>query len=406
MTRSRKALGDAAEALTSTPTGVRLHAACDVQEFERTTIDGADEDELVSALALWRGEPHLSLLPTVAFSAHAHQLHERRLQMLMQLADSSLQRDKPDAVISLLQKEAETRPTHEGLACQLATAYAAAGRKGEALGVLEVTRTSLRDDLGVQPGAVFEQVERQVLNDAFDITPFAVAGEIPSSGGRFVGRQRELEMLAGPARSSSVIVGEPGIGKTRLLAELGHILVQRGATVIAATSPQKPTRAMETLNQVLQKLDVVAEGIRPETALALRRVHRDLAPDPDSAVVAPIRREGMVALIAEHIRSASSGHETVLLLDDAQWIDRGSAEVLNSLISGGGLQIVLGMRPRDEADSPLELDNTTRLELGGLDMAATQQLATDVLGDSSTTEALAERILQQSGGNPLSLIHI
>ena len=113
------------------------------------------------------------------------------------------------------------------------------GRQAEALEVYRDTRRALVDQLAIEPSRELRELERAILEQdrSLDLVEDVRAGE--PRGGDFVGRDRELavlsqtleDALAGRGRVI-LLAGEPGIGKSRLAAELAARARGRGAKVL------------------------------------------------------------------------------------------------------------------------------------------------------------------------------
>ncbi len=224
----------------------------------------------------------------------------------------------------------------------------------------------------------------------------------------FVGRARERELCAhaldgAPGRAPVVLVlGEPGMGKSRLLEELGALARERGGRVLSG-------RAFE------------AELVRPYGAFieALRGGFPDPRADPSAgdrpalspspfATQAPDRTR-LYDAVAELLASAAREQgPLVLLLDDLHWFDEASAELLHYLaraLSGSPIVLATSARSGELADNPA----AQRLvrALGRERLALSIELGP--LSDHELEALLAftspgvdtARVLAESAGNPL-----
>lgn len=399
LSRSRTALGPQRNSLTRTPAGLRLFASTDVEDFLEPSLDETDIELFTNTLALWRGESHIWLLPATSSYSHAQRLVERRTHLLLRLTELLTAQGRCSQAVKLLEPETLDDPLSEPLAMRLATAYATLGRKADALRTLECARQSLRTALGVNPGLAFTELERNVLNDAVDICAPTTPDASPAASS-FVGRVDELERLIDTSAQHLALVGEPGIGKTRLLDESVLAIEAQGSRVIRARCPEAPDLAMQVLSDVFtQVIDTTVE-LSSETARALQRVDRSLAADPDEAVLAPIRRSGLIKILADFLHDRFTDLGATLVLDDVHWIDRGSADVVGQLLSRRSGRVLMATRPTaNHANVALDTPTVDTIALEGLHESHSRALITAALGEQTDPE-LISAIHRQSAGNP------
>lgn len=178
----RKLLGsvgaDPRAALVSKPPGYRLSvsdADCDLGRFILEKTVGVQEaaagrfeqasSHLTTALAEWRG-PVLEDLRDFAFvDAFAAALMEDKMLVHTARAEAELACGRGYAVIGELESLIAADPYREPLWAQLMTAYYLAERQSDALDAYRRLKTTLADDLGIDPGptvrALFERILRQ-----------------------------------------------------------------------------------------------------------------------------------------------------------------------------------------------------------------------------------------------------
>src|SRR5262249_5937123 len=112
------------------------------------------------------------------------------------------------------------------------------GRDVDALEAYRNARSAL-DELGVEPGRELRDLQQAILNQDSSLDLVVAESGSPSPLPGFVGRERELaelgasldESLSGHGRLH-LLVGEPGIGKSRLADELAREARARGAQVL------------------------------------------------------------------------------------------------------------------------------------------------------------------------------
>ena len=126
VTRLRRALGDAADAIRSEAAGYRLDPAVlpvDADAFEagvraaRREVDDerAGGDRCATPSAHWRGDAFVDLRDCPALVPSAVQLDERRLAAMYELFEREIRR-RPREVIAELEQAVEANPLHEGFA--------------------------------------------------------------------------------------------------------------------------------------------------------------------------------------------------------------------------------------------------------------------------------------------------
>ena len=236
----RKALGRE-RVITRSP-GYQLTVAddeFDLRRFEASLAEGRPRD----ALALWRGPP----LSDVSYSRFAQseiaRLQELRLRRSRHITIGNWQ---PDVTHSLSgsSRRWPRASSARAPAGQLMVALYRSGRQADALDAYQDTRESLIEGLGIEPRRELRELQQRILNQdpTLDATA-TIPATAASPQGLFVGRDGERDALtrglddafAGSGRLF-LLVGEPGIGKSRLAEQLSADARARGAEVIVGRS--------------------------------------------------------------------------------------------------------------------------------------------------------------------------
>jgi DNA-binding CsgD family transcriptional regulator len=218
------------------------------------------------------------------------------------------------------------------------------------------------------------------------------------------GRATELERLdelveaARTGRSGTLVLrGEAGIGKTALLGYVASC--SDGALVLHAEGVEAdmelPFAALHLLcAPLLGALDGLPAPQRDalQTAFGLRAGSR-----PDRFLV------GLAVLSL--LSDAAETQPLVCLVDDAQWLDRSSAQVLSFIARRLEAEGVLMLFAERDSDRPGELAGLPEIRLQRLSYSdARELLASESLG--VLDERVRDRIIAETRGNPLALLEL
>jgi DNA-binding SARP family transcriptional activator len=212
-------------------------------EGQAALTDGEPQraaERLREALDLWRGPPLADFLYEPFAQAEIARLEELRVATLEDRLEAELACVRHQQLIGELEALVQKHPTRERLRGLLMLALYRAGRQAEALDAYQAGRTVLVEELGIEPGRRLRELQQAILKQdpSLDIHPAPEqAPEAPA--GAFVGRDAELAQLRagldnamGGRGQLFLLVGEPGIGKSRLADELIRHARGRGAHVL------------------------------------------------------------------------------------------------------------------------------------------------------------------------------
>ena len=118
---------------------------------------------LADALAAWRGEPLADLAGERFLHADIARLGTLRLTALEAWADAEVAAGNHVDVLAALERAVAEHPLSEGLRASLIRALYRAGRQSDALRTYREGRRLLAEELGIDPGAELQLLERQVL---------------------------------------------------------------------------------------------------------------------------------------------------------------------------------------------------------------------------------------------------
>ncbi len=235
-------------------------------------------------------------------------------------------------------------------------------------------------------------------------------------GTELVGRDAELERLARaiPPREGTggaiVVTGESGVGKSRLLEELGVRAMTRGVRVLRGQSLESGGRPYEPWRAVLRALALLGQptpleesviaGVVPDVAIVLERAI-DGAPELDSEAT----HLRVVRVLDALLRRFPE--PLLVVLEDVQWAGAESLALfarVRSLAAELPIAIVASFRG-DASALPEELGRAEIMALERLSPASVSRLCATTIG-GPRGERLAELVFEQSRGNAFAVLEV
>jgi len=172
-----RSAGGHAHVLRWEPPGYRLDVdadSVDFRRFERLADRGrellaegrpeAARTELTEALELWRGPALLEFANDEFARGVAVRLEERRIAATSDRVAAELALGHHAAVIAELTELVAEHPLSEAMWAHFALALYRSGRQADALRALDDMRSTLRDELGVDPSRPLRDLEAQILD--------------------------------------------------------------------------------------------------------------------------------------------------------------------------------------------------------------------------------------------------
>jgi WD40 repeat protein/DNA-binding SARP family transcriptional activator len=404
--------GTSGQLLVREEPGYRLRIApdqLDAWRFERLVDDGrralaeSQPDQaarlLSEGLALWRG-PALAGFEDAEFARpEASRFEELRLSTLEDRIQADLALGKAADLVPELVRLVEQQPLRERLWSQLMLALYRSGRQAEALRAYQRARTTLRDELGIDPSSELRRLEAAVLaqDPALDIHPRDDRQELPlafeATDGFLVGRKEELHRLMElwrltPEMGGRVVLvaGPEGIGKTRLVAEAAERWHAEGSLVLYGRA-HGPTTPLQPIAEALASAGAATESVLGEVELR-----------------EPCRAARALTLFLER---RAGPRTAIVVLDDLDRADQLTIDVLKALVDecrSTAVLIVALVRDTPALSRRLGPGGETSVEADGLVLAPLDDdevavIASHYLGEK-TSDSVAP-LLAHTGGNPL-----
>ncbi|MTD44812.1 AAA family ATPase [Conexibacter sp. W3-3-2] len=219
-----------------------------------------------------------------------------------------------------------------------------------------------------------------------------------------VGREDELATLGGLVQDAAAgrsgvlcLHGPAGVGKTMLLQQAA---AQAGGTVLHARGVESEAHlAFAALAEMLGPVLDLRDGLPAAQARALGSALalEEAAPAAPFAVASAVL--GLLAAAAE------DRGPVVVVVDDLQWVDEASRSAVlfaARRLDADPVAVLLGVR--DEEGLDVAALDVPALALGGLDADAGVALLT--AAHPGLADAVARRLVADTGGNPLALVEI
>jgi DNA-binding SARP family transcriptional activator/Tfp pilus assembly protein PilF len=249
---------------------------------------------LRAALGLRRGQAFEEFCDTDFAAAEADRLTELRLVAVEDRIEADLRLGRHRELVAELEALVREQPLRERLRGQLMLALYRAGRQAEALDVYRQTRTTLTEELAIDPSAPLRRLERAILSQDPGLElvepprqhtqgkQLSISNQrpqisnLPARNLVFTGRGHQLATLRQrPAAGTPAVMVQPlalhglgGVGKTQLALEYAH-RHQGDYDLIWWIAAEQPATVPAQLVALARQLGIPERADRPETVQAL-----------------------------------------------------------------------------------------------------------------------------------------
>lgn len=304
-----------------------------------------------------------------------------------------------------------------------------------AVGQILVTRRAFDSSLAdfeATPLEPFRVKGKAQPIQALAVGPRCATDASSSTRTALVGRGRELTSLLLAVQSAhewrgrlAVLIGEPGVGKSRLIDEL-----RRRADVPlvlgALSEPYEMTTPYFAFKRLLAAvLDIDPDGDEAERAAVLRERLEDVAPHllpwlpligvpldielpdtPETRALADNCRRRKLEEVVRDVLGIVLATPTILIFEDVHWMDDASSDLVRALVEGIELRPWLVVATRRDEPTGLHVkadDRTVLLQLEPLDEEAATEMLEAVADEANLPPHHVEALVKRAGGNPLFL---
>jgi DNA-binding NtrC family response regulator/tetratricopeptide (TPR) repeat protein/class 3 adenylate cyclase len=262
-------------------------------------------------------------------------------------------------------------------------------------------------------------------------SPLEAYGKRPLS--RFVGRERELadlcDILARVAQGRGQVVGlvgEPGVGKSRLCYEVtraqrphGWLTLESSPTAYGKETPYLPVIDLfkmyfqldagdepQTIrDKVMGKFRLLDEGLMPTLPAVLALLDVPVEDSYWQALEAPQRRQHTLEACTRLLLRASQVQPVLVVVENLHWIDTATQALLDRLVdslSHTPVLLLVNYRPVYH-HRWVSKTYYTQLRLDPLPPAPAAELLHELLGVHPTLTPLIQRLITRTEGNPFFL---
>ncbi len=353
--------------------------------------------------------------------AQRERLRGRVRGALEQQVEAAEQARDWQAALAHAQRLLLLAPLSEAAHVRLMRLHYLAGDRAAALLAFDRCEQMLKNEVGARPGAhtlsLLATIERAGAGGAVHSaeSAAALASVAIARPPRLVARESELAALhaAARARRHTLLVGEGGMGKSRLLAEFGGAgRLATSPVLLVGARPGDADVPYALFTRLARAL--LAAGHRPEAALApeLARLLPELG-EPPAARFEPGRFDAVVerwllALNPAEETATPAAAAMVIAIDDLHFADAASVELATRWLGARTLPpLVLGLRPAEGVpalaalqEAAAELAHCERTVLAPLTERQLAQLVDSLGIDGVAGAALAEALARHTGGNP------
>ena len=388
---------------------MRPDAQVDVDAFEAALAAGKPE----SAVSIYRGDLSPEDRVSEWLVPRRTALRRAFAEAALPLARRAAEQGDAGTAVSLLRRVVEVRPASEEAHRLLMRVLAEQGRRADALRQYDVCEQAVRVGREGTPDpetrALRDAIQRGELGprptpSAFDGYRRAAlrllgSAEPPPLRGRTAALLL-LESIVEQGSGALVLLGERGVGKTRLALEGARIAQERGAVVMAGTPP----------GAAPAPYSLVASAWADYQAAAGAPGGDPFAPASPAGWPEEQPRRVLEG-VQRSLAAAGGGRPVYLIVEDVHHADESSLHLLHFLArSARSIRLMLVVTCREDevhAGSPVQMFlshlDCERLARGirvqRLGIAATREQLADVLG-SPPTEALVTQIYRVTDGSP------
>jgi tetratricopeptide (TPR) repeat protein len=249
---------------------------------------------------------------------------------------------------------------------------------------------------------------------------------------RFIGREGEMRLLlsrwerAREGRGQlALVVGEPGIGKSRLVEQFRanikddpHLWVECSGEQFSATTPFRAVIQIldqglgwrgnegqdERVNQLQRSLQLAGMKLGEAVPLIAEMLNLTIPQRYSPLMFAPDqKRKRLLAALAGWVFGAARVQPVVMAMEDLHWLDPSTLELMQILVEQNAtvpLMLLCTARPEYRAPWPMRAHHT-QLTLNRLNDRQTREMVAAVVARSALAKEVMDAVVRRTDGVPL-----
>lgn len=441
VSRLRSAMG--LDVVLTSSTGYALECDVDASQFCHAVATASRSMDRVraleQALKLWTGPALDEFVGEQWAAGEIARLTEIHAGAVDDYAEALLAERRAGDSVAVLQAHTAQYPYRDRSRALLIRSLASAGRQGDALRAFHDYRSLLVEELGTEPSPEVVRTERRVATGwdgsesgpGQSTTTGVVVVPLPpelASRADFIGRVAERGILDGELAASAsglrcvLLGGEPGMGKTMLLAEFAKLAMSKATVLYGRCDetgvPLEPFRTVIGSCVEHAPLELLTDHVAHcggELARIAPRLWARVVTTPRPTESDDATERFLAFTAAADLFGRVAAHRPlVLMLDDLQWAEPTALLLVQHLaraLADAPVLLVSSVRDPGEAVSDelrqtlavLERGALCRVQLSGMDDDELARLAGEIVpaGSGSERQHVVARLRDETAGNPL-----
>jgi len=288
----------------------------------------------------------------------------------------------------------------------------------------------------LEPGAVRRRETRPSVGEHDTPLWFEISSKLYGRDNELAAIRRSIDLVVNGDARIVLMAGPAGFGKTSLIGEIGGLLIQHRLYVgsgkfeqLAGNTPYSAiiqamqalvrrmlTEAEQALTTWRQRLEGILGRSTPLIVDLIPELETLFGPQPPLGEVGPLEARARLHFVFKGFLQSIAVHDhpLALFLDDLQWADAASLQLLESLFLDGSMQhlILLGTYRDNELDASRPAASTLRrlqedsccetVRLSPLGIGSVAAMLSDALNVSpAAATEIAELCVERCAGNPL-----